>query len=246
MASWELSVWSLLSSSATEMAVKLWLLSCNCSHMSPDNSLIRSAAVFANEDILLNQLFFSGHRCKRLATCDPWETVLRGMTFLLLRQIPLPHNPFQRQQQRPSLCGKDLIETVVLYVVLIFFPLVSLVLLILFSMFSRVMTLEIVFLQNGKFCLAYQADSIFSLNAESIVISTCAETVCVHPPLFRSVWKETFLVITAYLNMLSSPRINSASFLMRARRHPVQTASLFTSASRSKIRPVIFFTNSLS
>lgn len=33
--------------------------------------------------------------------------------------------------------------------------------------------------------------------------------------------KETFLVITAYLNMLSSPRINSASSLMRARRHPV-------------------------
>lgn len=83
-------------------------------------------------------------------------------------------------------------------------------------------------------------------HCESIVISTCAETVRVHHPLFRSVWKETFLVITAYLNMLSSPRINSASFLMRARRHPVQTASLFTSASRSKIRPVIFFTNSLS
>lgn len=65
-----------------------WNFGCcssNCSHMSPDNSLIRSAAVFANEDILLNQLFFSGHRCKRLATCDPWETVLRGMTFLLLR-----------------------------------------------------------------------------------------------------------------------------------------------------------------
>lgn len=65
-----------------------WNFGCcssNCSHMSPDNSLIRSAAVFANEDILLNQLFFSGHRCKRLATCDPWETVLRGTTFLLLR-----------------------------------------------------------------------------------------------------------------------------------------------------------------
>lgn len=68
-----LSVRSVLSSSTTEYAVK----PAKTVHMSLNNSLICSASVFADREILLEKLFFCRHRISATATCNPSETAIQ-------------------------------------------------------------------------------------------------------------------------------------------------------------------------
>lgn len=96
--------------------------------------------------LVLCQIFFLDTEYEQLATRSPSEIALRLIAFPLWRLNNSPQNFLHLHHQHPpSLYGKDLVETIIFYVAArLVVLLVSLILLILFSVFSQVMMIEIV------------------------------------------------------------------------------------------------------